>query len=302
VFFKYKGLQFEAKPTAPDAVYAAKLQELLGGAYGEMTVAMQYLFQGWNCRMPGKYKDLILDVGTEELAHVEMISIMIARLLEGAPAETTAKACGGNPILAAVVGGMNPAQAIVSGGGPLLADSSGQAWSGKYIIASGNLFADFHANATAEMQGIIQATRLYNMTDDPGVREMLQFNIARDTMHQNMWLAALEELKNDGLENIPVPSQHPFDERNVAHAYEFQNMSEHVDSALGQWASGPAPDGKGQFTWVQNVQPTTAEPAPPLSDPMLYATAPAAAKGPAVEPGKAPATGSLVEKVKEALS
>jgi Mn-containing catalase len=119
------GLQFEAKPSAPDPVYAVKLQELLGGAYGEMTVAMQYLFQGWNCRMPGKYKDLILDVGTEELAHVEMISIMIARLLEGAPAETTAKACTDNPVLAAVVGGMNPAQAIVSGGGPLLADSSG---------------------------------------------------------------------------------------------------------------------------------------------------------------------------------
>jgi Mn-containing catalase len=76
--------------------------------------------------MPGKYKDLILDVGTEELAHVEMISIMIARLLEGAPAETTAKACTDNPVLAAVVGGMNPAQAIVSGGGPLLADSSGR--------------------------------------------------------------------------------------------------------------------------------------------------------------------------------
>jgi Mn-containing catalase len=142
-----------------------------------------------------------------------MISIMIARLLEGAPAETTAKACTDNPVLAAVVGGMNPAQAIVSGGGPLLADSSGQAWSGKYIVASGNLFADFHANATAEMQGIMQATRLYNMTDDPGVREMLRFNIARDTMHQNMWLAALEELRADGLETLPVPAQHPFDER-----------------------------------------------------------------------------------------
>jgi Mn-containing catalase len=162
-----------------------------------MTVAMQYLFQGWNCRMPGKYKDLILDVGTEELAHVEMISIMIARLLEGAPAETTAKACTDNPVLAAVVGGMNPAQAIVSGGGPLLADSSGQAWSGKYIVASGNLFADFHAN--------------------------------------------------DGLETLPVPAQHPFDERNLDHAYEFQNMSEHVQSAEGRWAAGLAPDGKGEF-------------------------------------------------------
>jgi manganese catalase len=93
------------------------------------------------------------------------------------------------------------------------------------------------------MQGIMQATRLYNMTDDPGVREMLRFNIARDTMHQNMWLAALEELRADGLETLPVPAQHPFDERNLDHAYEFQNMSEHVQSAEGRWAAGLAPDG-----------------------------------------------------------
>jgi Mn-containing catalase len=51
-------LQFESRTEKPDPVYAHKLQELIGGAYGEMTVAMQYLFQGWNCRMPGKYKDL----------------------------------------------------------------------------------------------------------------------------------------------------------------------------------------------------------------------------------------------------
>jgi manganese transport protein len=57
-------LQFESKPDQPDPVYARKLQELIGGAYGEMTVTMQYLFQGWNCRMPGKYKDLIMDIAT----------------------------------------------------------------------------------------------------------------------------------------------------------------------------------------------------------------------------------------------
>ncbi len=51
-----------------------------------MTVTMQYLFQDWNCRMPGKYRDLIMDVATEEMGHVEMIATMVARLLEGAPA------------------------------------------------------------------------------------------------------------------------------------------------------------------------------------------------------------------------
>jgi Mn-containing catalase len=79
--------QYNCTPDAPDPLFAMKLQEILGGAFGEMTVAMQYLFQGWNTRVPGKYKDLILDTATEELGHVEMICIMIARLLEGAPAE-----------------------------------------------------------------------------------------------------------------------------------------------------------------------------------------------------------------------
>jgi len=76
-------LQFESRPEKPDPVYAHKLQKLIGGAYGEMTVTMQYLFQGWNCRMPGKYKDLIMDVATEEIGHVEMIATMLIEGKEG---------------------------------------------------------------------------------------------------------------------------------------------------------------------------------------------------------------------------
>src|ERR1700754_3352863 len=101
-------LQFDAQPEKPDPVYAHKLQELIGGAFGEMTVTMQYLFQGWNCRMEGKYKDLIMDVATEEIGHVEMLSTMVARLLEGAPAETTSAMVDNDPVLAAVIGGMDP--------------------------------------------------------------------------------------------------------------------------------------------------------------------------------------------------
>src|ERR1700759_5063817 len=110
-------LQFEARPVTPDPVYAHKLQELIGGQFGELTVTMQYLFQGWNCRIPGKYKDMLLDIGTEEIGHVEMISTMIARLLEGAPSEATAQAAAANPVLGAILGGMNPQQAVLAGGG-----------------------------------------------------------------------------------------------------------------------------------------------------------------------------------------
>jgi Mn-containing catalase len=78
-----------------------KLQELLGGACGEMTFAMRYLFQGWNCRMPGKCKDLIMGIATEEMGHVEMIATMVARLLEGAPATAATKAAA-DPVVGAV--------------------------------------------------------------------------------------------------------------------------------------------------------------------------------------------------------
>jgi Mn-containing catalase len=89
-------------PIARSGVRAHKLQELLGGAYGEMTVAMQYLFQSPNCRMPGKCKDLIMDIATEEMGHVEMIATMVARLLEGAPATATTKSAAADPVVGAV--------------------------------------------------------------------------------------------------------------------------------------------------------------------------------------------------------
>jgi Mn-containing catalase len=288
MFFHYKGLQFEAKPDKTDPVLAKHLQELLGGAFGEMTVAMQYLFQGWNCRVPGKYKDLIMDTATEELAHVEMIATMIARLLEGAPLEAQTDAVNGNPVVAAIIGGTNPQHKIVTGLGPALTDSAGEAWSGKYIVASGNLYADFATNAAAEMQGRLQAVRVYNMTDDPGVRQMLAFNIARDTMHQNQWLAAMEELEDDGLEGLPVPSHFPESDQNNEHAYTLWNLSEGDDAASGRWASGATPDGKGQFSFLAEPVPLAPEPVLPPAPPPLYGT---------------PSTGGgLVQKVKDVLT
>jgi Mn-containing catalase len=265
-------LQFESRPEKPDPVYAHKLQELIGGAYGEMTVTMQYLFQGWNCRMPGKYKDLIMDVATEEIGHVEMIATMVARLLEGAPATATTKAAGVDPVVGAVLGGMDPQQAIVAGGGALLADSNGYPWNGRYIVASGNLLADFRANAAAEAQGRLQTARLYNMTDDPGVKDMLKFNLARDTLHQNLWLKAIEELKSDGLEPSTVAPNALFDEEYAEHATSVWHLSDGTAGAQGGWASGPQPDGQHEFGYLQGPEPLGDVASAPPPDPKLYAT------------------------------
>jgi hypothetical protein len=95
----------------------------------------------------------------------------------------TSKAVATNPALAAVIGGMNPPQAIVAGGNAMPTNSMGVPWNASYIVASGNLLADFRANVNAEAQGRLQISRLFNMTDDSGVREMFKFNLARDTFH-----------------------------------------------------------------------------------------------------------------------
>jgi len=194
MFFHVKELQYDARPEKPDPLYAKRLQELLGGKFGEMTVMMSYLFQGWNARGPEKYKDMLLDIGTEEIAHGGMLCVMISRLLDNAPVsdqEEAAKdpaveaAMGGSNVQEVIFAAMNPQHQIVTGQGAVAADSVGNPWSGMFTTASGNLMADFRWNLMAETQGNLQVSRLYEMTADTGVRDMLSFNLARDIMHQN---------------------------------------------------------------------------------------------------------------------
>src|SRR4051812_37511080 len=251
MFRRMNRMQFHARPDRPDPLYAKKLQELIGGQWGEMSVMNQYLFQGWNCRGPAKYRDMILDIGTEEIGHVEMLATMVCRLLEGASTEDQEATAKGGGVVAAILGGtspkdmiaaaaMNPQHAIVGGLGAMPADSVGNRWSAHYITSSGNLLADFRLNVTAESQGRLQACRLYEMTTDHGVRDFLSFLIARDTMHQNQWLAAIEELEADGHDRTPVPSSFPQERELGMVAYQYWNMSEGAQSGEGRWASGPA--------------------------------------------------------------
>lgn len=247
MFFHVKELQYNAKPTKPDAVYAKKLQEILGGQFGEMTVMMQYLFQGWNCRAEKKYKDMLLDIGTEEIAHVEMIATMIAQLLDDAPVDQVEQAAK-DPVIGAVLGGMNPQHVIVTGLGAAPTDSVGYPWNSRYMIGSGNLLADFRANLNAESQGRLQVVRLYEQTTDPGVRDMLSFLIARDTMHQNQWMAAIEEIEAKQKATVPASFPQKLEFQEVS--YQFMNFSKGEESSAGRWANGPSMDGVGQFEYV----------------------------------------------------
>jgi Mn-containing catalase len=272
MFLHRQELQFKSTPDKADAVYARKLQEVLGGQYGEITVAMQYMFQGWNMHTPGKYRDLVFGIASEEMGHVEMLATMIAQLLEKAPLGITDDAVQDDPTVAAIVGGTDVQHAIVAGAGARPVDSNGNPWQGAFITASGNLLADFHANANAEMQGRVQVARLYNMTDDSGVRELLSFLLARDTMHQNMWLAAAAELQEEGAEAMPVPSNFPRSKEYTDVSYQYQNFSDGAHAREGRWASGPSVDGNGEFSYHDG--PTTTAPMPPPTRPdsRLYGT------------------------------
>lgn len=265
MFFHVKELQFKAKPEKPDPIFARKLQEVLGGQYGEMSVMMQYLFQGWNCRADRKYRDMLLDIGTEEIGHVEMLCTMIAQLLDGAPADQVDKAAK-DPVIAAALGGMNPQHAIVSGLGAMPADSNGYPWNSKYIIASGNLLADFRANLNAESQGLLQVVRLYEQTTDPGVRELLSFMIARDIMHQNQWMAAIEEIEK--IDGPITPASFPRDHTVEEATRQFLNFSQGEESSEGRWANGPLPDGMGSFEYVASPQAQGQQPV--LNPPADY--------------------------------
>jgi len=283
MFFHVKELQYQAMPERPDPVFAKKMQEILGGQFGEMTVMMAYLFQGWNCRGPEKYRDMLLDIGTEEIAHVEMLSIMIARLLEGAPLKMQEEVVAGSPTVAATMGGtdmrdamavgMNPQHAIFGGLGASPKDSLGFPWNGNYIAASGNLLADFRWNLMAESQGNLQVGRLYEMTDDRGVRDMLSFNLARDFMHQNQWAAAIEELQADGLEDFLVPGTMPLERVMMDQAHTFWNLSAGTQSSEGRWASGPTFDGLGQFRYIAEPRPLSSDIGmAPGPNPLLHGT------------------------------
>jgi Mn-containing catalase len=247
MFYTDGKLQYPVRVETPNPLFARALQQAIGGVEGEIRVAMQYFFQAMGARGNPKFRDLLLNTATEELGHIEMLATAVALNLEGAPL-TLQDAVAADPVGGSVLGGINLKNLLSAGLSAMPVDSDGVPFDMSHIYASGNIAADMGANVTAESTGRILAVRLYNMTDDPGMKDMLQFLIARDTMHQNQWLAAIEEL--GGNENVyPIPNSHPQDEEKREFSYAFlgfqQDGSEPVQ---GRWSDGPSIDGNDTFT------------------------------------------------------
>jgi Mn-containing catalase len=287
VFRHTKQLAFTVRVDKPNPLFAKLLQQAIGGVEGEMRVMNQYLFQGWNFRGPARYKDMLLHTGTEEIGHIEMLATAVALNLEGAPASLQ-EAAAKDGAVAAIMGGQDPRHVISSGLGAMPTDSNGVPFTGAYVVATGNLAADMHANVAAEGGGRVLATRLYEITDDPGMKEMLAFLIARDTMHQNQWMAVLEELKDMGM---PVPSDFPQEQENEEFSYAFLLHSDGETPADARWASGPSVDGKGTFS-AREAEPWGGDP-PEL--------APAESR-PEIHSAVIPANGGMMRKAKDLIT
>jgi Mn-containing catalase len=267
MFYHDNNLQYPVRVDTPNPAFARMLQQAIGGVEGEIRVMLQYLFQAFGARGPTKYRDMLLETGTEEIAHVQMLCTAVALNLEGAPTQLQDQAAQ-NPMIAAVLGGMDPRQYLSAGFAALASDANGVPFDGSHVYASGNIAADMYANITAEATGRALATRLYNMTDDPGMKDMLSFLIARDTMHQQQWLAVLAELQEQD-DVLPIPNSFPQSLENQEVNYLF--LGTHIDPNApipqGRWSQGPALDGKGQFS-AGRAMPMGQEPilAPPRPD------------------------------------
>lgn len=246
MFYTDNKLQFPVRVEKPDPRFARALQQAIGGVEGEIRVAMQYLFQAWGARGDPKFRQLLLNTGAEEIGHIEMLATAVALNLEGAPLSLQEEVSG-DPVGGAVLNGINLKNLLSSGLSAMPVDSDGVPFDMSHIYASGNIAADMTANVMAESTGRVLAVRLYNMTDDPGMKEMLQFLIARDTMHQNQWLAAWEEM--GGKENHPIPNNFPQSEElgEVAYTFFTTGKDESVPAPEGRWSSGPSCDGHGEF-------------------------------------------------------
>lgn len=250
-------LQYEVKVDAPNPMFAKALQQAIGGIQGEIRVCLQYLFQAWGSRGPTKYRDMLLETGTEEMAHIEMLATAVALNLEGAPLEQEKAA--EDPMVAAVMGGMNPQHVITTCMAAMPVDSSGVPFNCSHVYASGNAAADMLANAVAESTGRVLAVQLFRMTDDPGMKDMLRYLIARDTMHQNQWLAAWEEL--GGRENHPIPNNFPQSEEPEEFNYTFLTFGkdDSVPQPEGNWSEGESFDGRSTFN-IERMTPRGAKP------------------------------------------
>jgi Mn-containing catalase len=194
-------------PDKPDPSAAKVLQETLGGRFGEMRTMMQFFFQSSNFRGKEKqYRDLIRGIFLEEIAHVELVQTTINMLLNGAGDSEVGNGGKDGAPLHDAIQDANPHHFIMGAQSSLPVDAAGNPWNGNYVYDHGNLIANLINNISLESTGVLQKSRIYEMSTNKTFRETLGFLIVRDNAHQNAFAKALETLGVDWGKIFPVPN------------------------------------------------------------------------------------------------
>lgn len=225
MFLRIDKLQIELpKPKEGDANAAAAVQELLGGRFGEMSTLMNYMYQSFNFREKKKlkpYYDLIANIATEEIGHIELVAATINALLENSapnkpPVDTP---------FAAARDARNTHHYIATGQAALVGNSMGQPWQGDYVFNSGNLVLDLLHNFFLEVGARTQKIRVYQMTDNPVAREMVGYLLVRGGVHALAYAKALETLTGvDVKKMLPIPD---IDNSKFPETQKFEQIGSH---------------------------------------------------------------------------
>ena len=180
MYHHVKKLMYTVRVDTPDPKFGNMLLEQFGGANGELAAAMQYSVQGLNCEDPER-KDLLMDIGTEELSHLEIVGALARLHLK--PVKFDREYAEADPLIA-----------IAGGGGVNLFNSQGNPWTADYLKITGELDVDLRSNIAAEARAKIVYERLINFTADAGTKDALQFLMTREITHMKAFTAALESL------------------------------------------------------------------------------------------------------------
>lgn len=254
MFYHVKDLQYNARVSKPDPRFARLLLEQFGGCNGELKAAMQYFVQAFSCRnpYPDKY-DMLMDIAAEELGHLEIVGATIQMLL--GPVNGEMKDVVDNQEIMKMMEGKatkedfihqaftNPQFLVLAPGSPMLTDSNGNPWSATYVTADAELTVDLRSNIAAESRAKIVYEYLIPFTDDPYVKETLDFLMTREVAHFQQFQAALDSIEP----NFPPG----IFQTNPKYSNLYYNMSKGED-ARGPWNEGVSTHLKEEWQYIDN--------------------------------------------------
>jgi spore coat protein JC len=182
MWYYVKTLEYPINLKCKDLNMAKYLITQYGGPDGELGAALRYLDQRYS--MPtGKSKALLTDIGTEEMAHVEMIATMVHQLMENATIDELKKAgLGGNYA--------DHRKAI------FYTDATGNPWTATYIQAKGDVIADLHEDMAAEQKARSTYENLIHLTDEQDIKEILKFLREREVVHYQRFGECLDHIQD----------------------------------------------------------------------------------------------------------